>query len=130
MQFGYTIIYVADVPASLAFFTRAFGLQQRFLDPTAVYGELETGATCIAFAAHSLIAELLPADQAHSATTPQAPTFEIGLFTDDVPAAYAKAVAAGAAAVTPPKEVPWGQTVAFVRCPDGTLVEICTPITR
>ena len=31
MKLGYTIIYVADVAASLAFFQRAFGLQQRFL---------------------------------------------------------------------------------------------------
>ena len=31
MQFGYTIIYVPDVAASLAFFTRAFGLARRFL---------------------------------------------------------------------------------------------------
>ncbi|RZL31926.1 MAG: VOC family protein, partial [Rubrivivax sp.] len=25
-----------------------------------------------------------------------------------------------------PVTKPWGQTVAYVRCPDGTLVELCT----
>jgi lactoylglutathione lyase len=24
--------------------------------------------------------------------------------------------------------MPWGQTVSYVRCPDGTLVELCTPM--
>ena len=54
MHFGYTIIYVPDVAASLAFFTRAFGLARRFLHESGTYGELETGATTVAFAAHAL----------------------------------------------------------------------------
>ena len=41
MQFGYTIIYVPDVVASLAFFTRAFGLARRFLHESGTYGEVE-----------------------------------------------------------------------------------------
>src|SRR6266487_1481592 len=36
--------YVPDVAASLAFFTRAFGLARRFLHESETYGELETGA--------------------------------------------------------------------------------------
>ncbi len=60
MQFGYTIIYVEDVRESLAFFEQAFGLQARFIDPTGCYGEVDTGATALAFAAHSLMADLLP----------------------------------------------------------------------
>ena len=31
MKFGYTIIYVPDVPASLRFFEDAFGFARRFL---------------------------------------------------------------------------------------------------
>jgi catechol 2,3-dioxygenase-like lactoylglutathione lyase family enzyme len=31
MKLGYTILYVADVAASLSFFERAFGLKRRFL---------------------------------------------------------------------------------------------------
>ncbi|NDB99734.1 MAG: VOC family protein, partial [Betaproteobacteria bacterium] len=42
--------------------------------------------------------------------------------------AYARAIAAGAVSIKGPVEKPWGQTVAYVRCPDGTLVEICSPI--
>lgn len=45
MRYGYTIIYVADVTATLAFYEQAFGLSRRFLDASSQYGELETGAT-------------------------------------------------------------------------------------
>jgi uncharacterized glyoxalase superfamily protein PhnB len=39
-----------------------------------------------------------------------------------------RAVAAGAALVTPPAQKPWGQTVAHVRDLNGVLIEICTPM--
>lgn len=54
MQFAYTIIYVPDVAASLDFFERAFGFNRKFLHESGTYGELETGATTLAFAAHEL----------------------------------------------------------------------------
>lgn len=42
---GYVILYVRDVPASLAFYENAFGLTRRFFhdDEGKAYGELETG---------------------------------------------------------------------------------------
>ena len=52
----------------------------------------------------------------------------IALVTDDVEAAHATALTAGATELAPPKAMPWGQTVSFIRCPDGTLVELCTPV--
>ena len=30
--------------------------------------------------------------------------------------------------IAAPTTKPWGQTVSYVRCPDGTLVELCTPV--
>jgi catechol 2,3-dioxygenase-like lactoylglutathione lyase family enzyme len=54
---------------------------------------------------------------------------EIGFVTDDVPAAWDAALAAGAIVVSPPTTKPWGQTVAYVRDLDGMLIEICTPVT-
>jgi hypothetical protein len=39
-----------------------------------------------------------------------------------------KAIAAGAVEIKAPTAKPWGQIVSYVRCPDGTLVELCTPI--
>lgn len=130
MKFGYTIMYVADVTAAIAFWEKAFGLHRRFIDETGVYAELEAGATCIAFASHGLMAELLPPECVTAPPAPQHHGFEISLFTEDVPVAYAKALAQGATGLTPPRTTPWGQTVSFVRCPEGTLVELCTATTR
>lgn len=123
MRFGYTILYVRDVAASVDFYERAFGLERRLLHESGQYAELDTGATALAFAAHSLAAEsvreLARLDPAG---------FEICLVDEDVEGAYARAVAAGAEAVSEPEEKPWGQRTAYVRDPDGTLIEIASPM--
>ena len=49
-------------------------------------------------------------------------------MTDDVEAAVVRAREAGAAVVKEPVVKPWGQTVAYVRDPDGTLIEVCSPL--
>ena len=53
---------------------------------------------------------------------------ELALVSEDVAAAYERAIATGAIALSPPKKKPWGQTVAYLRAPEGTLIEICSPI--
>lgn len=126
MKFAYTIAYVADVEASLAFFERAFGLARRFVAPGGGYGELETGATALAFAQHDTARGNLGHDYVAADASAAPLGVEIGLVTPDVAAACERAVAAGAALLASPTTKPWGQTVAYVRCPDGTLVELCT----
>jgi lactoylglutathione lyase len=118
MQFAYTIVYVADVAASLKFFEAAFGLPTRFLHESGSYGELETGATALAFVDHATAHDSVGQD------------YVVAAGSDDIVLAdaYARALQAGAHPVNPPKTKPWGQTVAYVRCPDGTLVELCTPM--
>jgi lactoylglutathione lyase len=128
MKFGYTIVYVGDVAASLAFFERAFGLARRFLHESGDYGELDTGATTLAFVSHATARDNLGHDFVAADASARPLGIEIGLLTDDVPAACQRAVAAGATPLKAPAVKPWGQTVAYVRCPDGTLVELCTPM--
>ena len=128
MQFGYTIVYVADPGASLAFFERAFGLARRFLHESGTYGELETGATTLAFAQHAIARDNLGRDYVTADVSAAPLGMEIGLLSDDVPAAVQRAVDAGATLLKAPATKPWGQTVAYVRTPDGTLVELCTPM--
>ncbi|MEM9771383.1 MAG: VOC family protein [Cyanobacteria bacterium P01_D01_bin.73] len=128
MKLGYTIIYVPNVPESLAFFERAFGLSKKFLHESETYGELDTGETALAFASHDLGDANFPKGYvaAHSSSQPLG--FEIALVTSDVQAAHRQAITTGAIEISPPTQKPWGQTVSYVRCPDGTLVELCTPI--
>ena len=54
MQLGYTLVYVADVAATVDFYERAFGLARRFVHDSGSYAEMETGATALAFAAETL----------------------------------------------------------------------------
>ena len=127
MKFGYTIIYVADVNASLSFFEKAFGLKTRFIHESG-YGELETGETTLAFASHDLGSSNLSSGYVAGDTSIKPLGVEIALITDSVVQAHAHAVAAGAKSLVEPLEKPWGQTVSYIRCPDGTLVELCSPI--
>lgn len=128
MKFGYTIVYVPDVAASLQFYEQAFGLTRRFLHESGTYGELDTGATTLAFAAHVLGDMHFPQGyvKAHASAAPLG--MEIAFVTEDVSAAHAKALQAGAVELLPPETKPWGQTVSYVRCPDGSLVELCSPM--
>ena len=128
MKLGYTIVYVADVAASLAFFESAFGFTRKFLVPTGDYGELDTGATTLSFAHHSLGASHFPNGYVRADQSPTPLGMEIALVTDDVPAAHAKALGYGASELCAPAQKPWGQTVSYVRAPDGTLIELCSPI--
>jgi lactoylglutathione lyase len=128
MKFGYTIIYVPDVTASLVFFETAFGFSRRFLHESGDYGELETGATTLAFASHELGAMNLPLGFIAANTSVPPLGIEVAFVTPSVAAAHAQAVAAGAIEVTAPGLKPWGQVVSYVRCPDGTLVELCSPV--
>ena len=128
MKLGYVIVYVDNVAAAIDFYGRAFGLTKRFVDVTGRYGELDTGATVLAFAANELAGELLKGGY-HRVDPKDKPLgMEIALVTDDVPGAVEKAVREGAVLIAEPKAKPWGQMVAYVRAPEGTLVEICTPI--
>ena len=126
MKFAYTIVYVADVAASLAFFEAAFGLPTRFLHESGCYGEVETGATALAFVDHATARDSVGGDYVAAGASTLPLGMEIGLVTQDVGAAFERAVKAGASALSAPTTKPWGQTVAYVRCPDGTLVELCT----
>ncbi|SIS71886.1 VOC family protein [Insolitispirillum peregrinum] len=128
MRFGYTIIYVASVAHTLAFYETAFGFKTRFLHDSGEYGELETGSTTLAFAS----LELAEANF-HGACAPVKPDalppgIELAFVTEDVAQSYQTAVDAGATPVHPPVEKPWGQTIAYVRSLEGTLIELCTPV--
>ena len=79
-------------------------------------------------AAHELGDANFPGGHVAAHTSTQPLGFEIGLVTSDVAGAHARAVKAGATELSAPVTKPWGQVVSYVRCPDGLLVELCSPI--
>ena len=123
MKFGYTIIYVDDVAATIAFYEKAFG-QKRGMVAGDEFGELATGETRLGFAAKKMLHG--PGQFASPDGTVLG--VEVAFTTADVAAAYDKALAAGCKAVSKPAQMPWGQTVAYVRDNNGFLVELCTPM--
>ena len=125
MKFKYTILYVEEVAETVTFFKNAFGFKQKMLHESGDYGELDTGATTLSFSSLKLMTDI---GKSPGRANSSSPTFEIAFETDDVPAALAKALKAGATLVQPAEEMPWGQTTAYVSEHNGFLIEICTPV--
>lgn len=125
MKLKYTILYVDDVRATVAFYEAAFGLTATMTDETGEFAMMSTGDVSLSFCSRSLLRQLgkeaAPAD-------PTRPVFEIAFETENVAASLRKAVAAGARLVTDVREEPWGQTISYVADPNGFLVEICSPV--
>jgi lactoylglutathione lyase len=128
MKFGYTIIYVPSVSESLAFFEKAFGFTRRFLHESGDYGEFNTGDTTLAFASHELGSMNFPAGYVAANASAQPIGMEVAFITATIANDHAAALAAGATEIKAPEAKPWGQSVSYLRCPDGTLVELCTPM--
>ncbi len=126
MELGYVIVYVEDVPATVAFYEKAFALTRRFVDDSGSYGELQTGTTTLAFAQEEFTPTKGLFHLNRAGARPGGS--EIGLVSQDVAADFATALAAGAVSVLEPMLKPWGQTVAYVSDLNGVLVEICSPI--
>ncbi len=125
--FGYVGLYVKDVPQSVAFYEKAFGLLRRQITSQNEYGEMQTGTTRLGFINAGLV-ERLSRNSAFGDTGGRPSGSEIGFVTTDVAGLYSRAVAAGAEPVLPPVVKPWHQIVSYVRDPDGHLVEICSPL--
>jgi uncharacterized glyoxalase superfamily protein PhnB len=87
----------------------SFGLSTRFLHESGTYGELETGATTLSFADHTLGQSNFQGGHVQASSSPQPLGMEIALVTDDVAAAHAAALAHGATELSPPTQKPWGQ---------------------
>jgi uncharacterized glyoxalase superfamily protein PhnB len=128
MRLGYVIHYVDDPAATVAFYEAAFGLERGFVHESGQFAEMDSGSTKLAFTSHALGAEAVPVPYVRSRPDADPAGYELTLLCGDVPAAYARAVGAGAASVAEPHDTAWGQTVAYVRDRDGALVGLATPI--
>lgn len=123
-QLGWAVLYVDDVPPAAEFWERAFGLPVRFVHDSGHYAELETGTTALALCARHLARESTGLDLVPGS----APSSNVTLVVGDVPAAYARALDAGATPVHEPVIKPWGQGSSYVLDPAGNLVELATAV--
>lgn len=117
----YVVLVVEDLDRALAFYVGVLGLPLGHR--SGPYAQLSTGRTRLAMferaaMAETLRSELRPPD-------PRAPAFEVGFKVPDCDAAYGELVEAGAEGACEPTDRPWGQRTAYVRDPDGHLIELC-----
>lgn len=129
VRFGYSILYVPDVVATVSFYETAFGLTRKFIHESNLYAEMETGSTTLAFAGE-VMADLNGLAIRANRKADLAAGFEIALVCSAPHKAYERAVSAGATAVTPPERKPWGQVVGYVRDMNGCLVELCSAMSE
>lgn len=127
MKFGYVIVYVPDVSATVSFYEQAFGLTHRFLHSSGQYAEMETGTTVLAFASEAM-ADGNGLTIRSNRLESDAAAVEVAFVTELIQEAFDRAVKSGATAVKSPEKKPFGQTVGYVRDLNGVLVELCTPI--
>jgi predicted enzyme related to lactoylglutathione lyase len=80
------------------------------------------------FASHELGAINLPDGHVKASDFRQPLGMEIALVTADVQSAHRSALAHGGCELSAPTHRPWGQVASHIRAPDGTLVELCTPL--
>lgn len=126
--FGYAILYVPSVPEAIAFYERAFGFSNSFLHEGQDYGELQTGATKLAFVSHQLAKTSIPFTY-HQATEDGTKLgVEWTFVTDDVDALFARALREGAKPLSEPHDEPWGQRVSYVSDLNGFAVGIASPV--
>ncbi|WNJ20347.1 VOC family protein [Pontibacter sp. G13] len=132
MKYAYTIFYVEDVSATLQFYVRAFGFQQKFITPEQDYGELISGETTIAFASLALGESNFHGASGFEKTdlVKKSTGMEMAFVTDTIEEDFQRAIDAGAVEYVGIATKPWGQQVGYLRDPNGILIEICTPVKK
>ena len=126
VTFSNTIFYVKDIPRVVSFYRDAFGLEPKLIHESNRYVEIDTGATVLAFAAESLAASNLSQGYIHHDINQIPLACEIVFTVPDVQEFYERALKAGAVSVAAPQQKPWGQVVAYVRDPNGVLIDIAS----
>lgn len=126
IQYAYTILYVKDVPQTMAFYQNALGFEQKFITPEQDYGEIVSGATTIAFANLELATSNLKDGFVTSRLEQKPFGIELAFTTSDVQKAVDRAVEHGAVLLSALQTKPWGQDVAYIRDLNGFIIELCT----
>jgi uncharacterized glyoxalase superfamily protein PhnB len=127
IKLWYIILYVPHVVNAMEFYETILWFEKKFITPEGDYGEVFSGETTLAFAQNTLwknniwdFQEIIPSEK---------PVWiELAFTTENVDALYEKILKNNGISIKPPEVKPWWQTVAYVRDPNGFLLEICTPI--
>lgn len=117
----YIVLVVADLDRSLSFYTETLGLPLGHR--SGPYAQLDTGRTRLSLFERPAMADTLGLENLDE-PDPGAPGFELGFKVDDVDQAWKELTSHGVVQVVPPTDRPWGQRTAYLRDPDGHLIEL------
>lgn len=116
----YVVIVVQDLDRALRFYCDLLGMPLGHRSGS--FAQLATGVTRVALYERPAMAATLGRDL--QPPSPDAAGFELGFKVEDCDAAYEDLVSGGATRAVPPTDRAWGQRTAYVRDPDGHLVEL------
>ncbi len=119
-RLSYVVLIVEQLDRALDFYVEVLGLSLGHR--SGPYAQLNTGTTRLALYERAAMAETL--GRALRAPAQDAPGFELGFKVGDVDAAFSALLKQGVPVVTPPTDRHWGQRTAYVRDPDGHLIEL------
>ncbi len=110
MNFVSTRVVTGDVARLIAFYEQITGIPAKSFTPD--FAEINTGTATLAIAGASTVPGFVRPDEKI-----------LEFLVDDVDAVEV------AEPVLPPTTMPWGNRSMLVRDPDGTLVNLFTPVT-
>ena len=117
----FPILHVSDVERSVRFYTESFGFEVafRFPDEGALeFAFLKLGETGIG------IGRAVPPPLPDWPASQPLGSFQLCIYADDTDAAAERLRALGVRQVTAPREMPWGEKLAFFEDPDGNLIHV------
>ena len=122
----YVVLVVEDLDRALRFYCDVLGL--RLGHRSGSFAQLATGETRVALFERGAMGATIGLELV--SPPPDAPGFELGFKVDSCDAAYDELVSGGATPAVPPTDRAWGQRTAYVRDPDGHLVELAEDLGR
>ena len=122
----YIVLIVEDLERSLEFYTVVLGLTLGHR--SGPFAQLDTGATRVALFEREAMGETL----GFPIVSPSelAPAFELGFKVSDVDETFTELVDRGAEPATTPTTRHWGQRTAYIKDPDGNLIELAQDLVR
>ena len=119
-------LIVDDAAGAIAFYTRAFGAHELYRIPgpdgRVMHAEIVIGDSLL------MLTDADPNRCAVSPKTLNGSPVSVFLYTPDVDAVFARAVAAGATAQMPPTDMFWGDRFAALADPFGHSWQIATHV--
>jgi catechol 2,3-dioxygenase-like lactoylglutathione lyase family enzyme len=109
-------LLVRDVAASRRYYRDVLGLS--VIKDKDGYVELESGGVRLALYSRVALAKLL------SVPEEKLGPIDLSFHVEDADRAFSELVARGAEPLVTPRTMPWGHRLAFLRDPEGNLIEV------